>query len=378
MSTQIPFAATFARCIDWADPADLEGLPIRDQVIKATNWVKQGISARARTTPLDRITDDGASYRRLVGAPQRISLSSDLVAALREDLGPTGVDGLPPHGGQIRPSDLSPRQRTEIAESTTALAFTLRDDIRFVGGWEEARLARQLHQLSLSLLDNDQLPRPRYTPASVVRSVRSCPARIATAREQWFLEHALLSTDDEHHFALSRIMPAWIRQATRGCYVHPAEAGRPQVCRFWDYVNWPRLLQDHPGQLSITEENWPTAAPLWIVEDARAHGYDATLDVALYLNGFTPLGRPRFQLEAWGMTIDSSLPLSLADRYTDLIRDNYRREDMGCFISYERAGRWVGGLEALDGSLSQLIDTYGQDTGHSDNNRSEVHHWDFA
>lgn len=378
MSSQIPLAGNLARCIGWADPADLEGLPVRDQLTTAANWVKEGISARARTTPLDRITDEVALYRRLLGPPKRISLTSDVLDALRHDLAPEHIAGLPPQEGRLRPSDLSPQQRGAIAGSATDLTYMLRDGIRIVGGWEGARTARQLRKLSLSLRDDDQLPRPTYTPASVVRSVRAWPASIATARERRFLKHALLITDDEQHLALSRIMPAWIREATQGCYVHHAEAPGPQVCRFWDYVDWPRLLQDHPGQLSVTEKNWPTSAPLWIVEDARARGHEASLDVALYLDGFTHLGRPRFQLEAWGITIDSSLPTGLADRYTDLLRDNHRREDLGCFVSYERSGCWVGGLEVLDGPLSELLDTHGKDTGHLDENRSEAHQWGFA
>lgn len=381
MSTVIPIVGNFARCIGWADPEHLEGLPVRDQLATAADWLKQGISARVRATPLDQITNELTCYRRLLAPPSHFTLTRDMVDAIRDDIGPEAVAALPPQGGLLTLDYLPPQDRHMEAVGVCAnvLSHEFRQDIRMVGGWRRARTARRLFALSIFLCDDNQLPTPNYTPASALRSVRcsvrSWPARIATKRESWLLDHALVNDDDRQGLALSRLMPGWLRKATNGRHVHGAEAPGPQVCRFWDYIDWPRLLREHPDQLTVNEENWPTSAPLRIVEDARSQGYEARLDVTLWLNGFTRAGRPRFQLEAWGMTIDSSLPMDLADRYTDLIRDDYKRLELASFVSYERSGLWAGGLGTAEGTLSELIETREQST--DPRGGTDPHHWDF-
>lgn len=378
MSTVIPIVGNFARCIGWADPEHLEGLPVRDQLATATDWLKQGISARVRATPLDQITNELTCYRRLLAPPSHFTLTRDMVDAIRDDIGPEAAAALPPQGGLLTLYYLPPQDRDMEAVGVCAnvLSHEFREDIRMVGGWRRARTARRLFALSIFLCDDDHLPTPTYTPDSVLRSVRSWPARIATKRESWFLDHALVTDDDRQSLALSRLMPGWLRKATNGRHVHRAEAPGPQVCRFWDYIDWPRLLREHPDQLTVNEENWPTSAPLQIVEDARSRGYEASLDVALWLNGFTRAGRPRFQLEAWSMTIDSSLPMDLADQYTDLIRDDYQRLELGSFVSYERSGLWVGELGTAEGPLSELIETREQSM--DPRGCTDSHHWEFS
>src|SRR5690606_38460550 len=97
---------------------------------------------------------------------------------------------------------------------------------------------------------------------------------------------------------------------------------------------WRTLLDQHSDQLSITEGDWPTSAPLHIVDDARRRGHDAFVDAALWLDGFSVTGRPRFALEAWGVIIDRSLPMGLADRYTDQIRRNQQCAQPASDLSY--------------------------------------------
>lgn len=392
MSAVIPLVGNFARCIGWAEPEHLEGLPVRDQLATAANWLKQGISARVRATPLDRITDDLASYRRLLCQPSHFTVTRDVEDAIRDDIGPDAADDLlPPPGGRLTldsRTSQDPDMNT-VCMSAYALSSRLRQDIRKVGGWQAARTARRLYALSIFLRSDEQLPTLNYTPATALRWGSAWPSRIATKRETWFLEHALVSDDDGQTAALSLFMPSWLRKATTGCRVYLAQGLGPQVCSFWDYIDWPHLLREHPDQLTVTDEMSPTSAPLRIVEDARARGYEARLYVTLWLAGFTRTGRPRFQLEAWDLEIDSSLPMDLADQYTSLICDDCERLELDTNVSHDHAGRWVGGLDTVRGLLSEAISTRGRSMSEvftprtrsmelSGDHHSDSHHWNFG
>jgi len=124
---------------------------------------------------------------------------------------------------------------------------------------------------------------------------------------------------DDRTLALSpKHTPQWLLHATASCEIAYPDAAIPQICWLSDYVDWKSLLRAHSAEIRAEDYDWPTTLALDIVEDARAHGHDATADVELWLTSTS--SRPTYSLTAISIVIHDELPMADADRYTDQLR----------------------------------------------------------
>ncbi|MGO1598451.1 MAG: hypothetical protein ACTHYR_04275 [Brachybacterium sp.] len=324
-----------ARQVGWAETDDLDGLPRRKQISIMASWIRDGVSLRARRTPLDTVTNDLALLRERLLPATTVPLTDSTRRILREDVRwreAAAYQELDGEAIDLRKIPTDVRERLAVALERSARLR--RADIGEMGGWAHAQRVRETYALSLKMSPPRALAEQRLQcPGRCTRYVRSRADRAKEARQGRFLRQALRFRDD-NSLVLSTAMPAWLRRAADGVHISYPEEGNPQICRFDDYIDWRTLLDQHSDQLSITEGDWPTSAPLHIVDDARRRGHDAFVDAALWLDGFSVTGRPRFALEAWGVIIDRSLPMGLADRYTDQIRRNQQWAQPASDISY--------------------------------------------
>lgn len=178
-------------------------------------------------------------------------------------------------------------------------------------------------------------------------------------------------TDEGDRVLNTKTLPGWLIEATAGRYVMSAEAGYPQICRFWDYIDWLELINRHQPRITADDQWWPTTAALEIVEDARAQGYDACADIALWFDGWTLLRKPKFNVEIWGLLICESLPMSEAERYTDMLRDTGNQQNLDGHMDYEQGCAAAFNLTRTSTALSALVEH------HRHHYLSDEHHWIF-
>ncbi|MDN6330014.1 MAG: hypothetical protein L0J84_11815 [Brachybacterium sp.] len=357
-----------SRLIGWADPSDLEGLAFAEKLRQIRIWARAGVSAYLRYTPLDTITNALTWQLLRVPKARRGPATADdreLLERARSFHAEIGGSPMPDHGqaaraikhAQIWPDDIPTQVRGDMADAAFAYAGMLRDTVKDTGDWYEANDAGHAYWLGTVL---SQTGNP-YRLGTVLRRARKrilgWPSRFIDAREEHFLNNALLSVDDDRMRILCPWrMPRWLIRATKGCFVMWPEAGSPQICRFWDYIDWPALLKEHSNQLTISDVDWPSTATLEIVEDARSHGYTAYADVFLWFSGFTLAGKPKFQIDCVGMQIDKTLPVDQADRYVRQLRTAYRAKGSQGILDYECEGLYVNNLEKSDVPLQALLD----------------------
>ena len=78
-------------------------------------------------------------------------------------------------------------------------------------------------------------------------------------------------------------LPSWLMDAVRGVPNHGIEAGWPQFARYWDPVNWPALIAEHPEEIDWERpENTALYKDLWdwgVKENMAPH-----FDVALFIH----------------------------------------------------------------------------------------------
>lgn len=356
------------RLIGWADLSDLEGLPLAEQLRLMRGWARAGFSARLRYTPLDTITNALTWQALRIPKARRGPATDDDREILEKarscyeecgwgDVADDARVARAIKDAQTLPDDIPAEMRGDIAAAAFVYARMLRDDVRDTGDWGDANDAGHAYWLGTVLAQTGNPYRLAAILPPARARISSWPSRVADAREQRFLNNSLLKVDDDRQRILCPWhMPRWLTKATEGCFVMWAEAGPPQICRFWDYIDWPTLLKEHSDQLTITNVDSPSTATLDIVEDARSRGYTATADVCLSLSGFTLTGKPKFEIDCWGMKIDKTLPIDRADRYIQQLRTAHRGSGSFMGIDYEYEGLWVGGLEEGDEPLQAMLD----------------------
>ncbi|WP_067722884.1 hypothetical protein [Nocardia yamanashiensis] len=101
---------------------------------------------------------------------------------------------------------------------------------------------------------------------------------------------ALTDAIDDGTFTTGADVPDWLRTATAGLLMFP-EAGGLQLARVYDPVDWPTLLDQHPGEVTvgIGDTGYGPAELTWdmVVAAYRAletAGYTPCLDVDLALD----------------------------------------------------------------------------------------------
>lgn len=111
--------------------------------------------------------------------------------------------------------------------------------------------------------------------------------------------------------------PKWIIDETAGRGLYRSDMGWPGIARFWDYINWGRLLRDHDDLvvdgLGSSQFRPLTLEMIDICAELREQGFCAALDVDLEVEAVAN-GRPIFGLSAMGLQVhnvnlESHLPV---------------------------------------------------------------------
>lgn len=192
-----------------------------------------------------------------------------------------------------------------------------------------------------------------------------------TDREHRYVDAALLPVEDDRHRVLNpKKVPRWLLKATEGRYVMFPDGGRPQICRFWDYIDWPSVIRAQGSRMVADDTCWATSAALEAVEDARARGYEAHADVGLWFEGWTRMRRPKFSIDIWGVMIEAALPRSEAARYTDLFRAEHHRHGLEGQINYRYKSLAADDLTRTAEPLEALC--------HENSKHRNEHYWIFC
>ena len=81
------------------------------------------------------------------------------------------------------------------------------------------------------------------------------------------------------------VAPKWLIDETAGRGLYQADAGWPSIARYWDYINWGRLIKDHDDFImdGSTSEQWEqyTYELIAVCDELRTQGHAARLDVEL-------------------------------------------------------------------------------------------------
>lgn len=77
-------------------------------------------------------------------------------------------------------------------------------------------------------------------------------------------------------------VPDWLREATAG-HLLPPESPSLSVARIWDPINWPTLLEKHPGELPVlVEPGWVQPHITWnLIVDVYRMIETASLDLSV-------------------------------------------------------------------------------------------------
>lgn len=114
-----------------------------------------------------------------------------------------------------------------------------------------------------------------------------------------------------------QVAPKWIIDETAGRGLYRSDMGWPGIARFWDYINWGRLLRDHDDLvvdgLGSSQFRSLTLEMIDICAELREQGFCATLDVDLEVEDVTN-DHPIFGLSAMGLQVhdvnlESRLPV---------------------------------------------------------------------
>lgn len=115
-------------------------------------------------------------------------------------------------------------------------------------------------------------------------------------------------------------IPDWLRSVLSQAELTEAEGPWPGWARCWSGVDWPHLINEHPGSIcvdeySLTHNNpgltWSTVVEFWNV--LRAKNLHAALDVELSINVDDAPGRIELFLYGLVAQIDSSQVADVTD-----------------------------------------------------------------
>lgn len=78
-------------------------------------------------------------------------------------------------------------------------------------------------------------------------------------------------------------LPAWLLDAVRGVPTHGIEGGWPQFARYWDPINWPALVAEHPDEIVWDRPEYASMyKDLW--DWGHQEGLNPWFDVGLWIS----------------------------------------------------------------------------------------------
>ncbi|SEB29474.1 hypothetical protein [Arthrobacter woluwensis] len=98
-------------------------------------------------------------------------------------------------------------------------------------------------------------------------------------------------------------LPGWFLAAVRGFPIRGVEAGWPQFARYWDPINWPALVSEHPeGLVWGKPEHAAMYTQLW--DWGTREGLAPWLDVFLFVSADA---RIEVAVSSFGLTTNQQL-----------------------------------------------------------------------
>ncbi|SMY05097.1 hypothetical protein BAURA86_03946 [Brevibacterium aurantiacum] len=102
------------------------------------------------------------------------------------------------------------------------------------------------------------------------------------------------------------VAPKWLIDETAGRGLYQSDGGWPSIARYWDYINWGRLIKDHDGLVidGFVSEQWEryTSEIIAVCDELRTQGFAARLDVELAVEDVQS-GQPMIGLIAHGLIV---------------------------------------------------------------------------